>query len=70
MTTIADAILALDVPVSAQNSNCVLDAQWRLRDALKLAAPYRIDGAAPGYVLKAVADLKSWVDHDLSRKSY
>lgn len=67
MTTIAAAIAALEVPASVQNSNVVQDAQWRLRDALKLAAPYKDEDPAPSYVLKAVHGLQSWVQFCLDR---
>lgn len=70
MTTIALATAALNVPASTQNNNCVQDAQWRLRDALKLAASCRDEDVAPSYVLKAVADLQSWVNLELSRKGH
>lgn len=67
MTTIAIARAALEVPASVQNSNVVQDAQWRLRDALRLAAPCRDEDPAPSYVLKAVRDLQSWVQFCLDR---
>jgi hypothetical protein len=69
ITTIATAAATLNVPASTQNNNCVQDAAWRLRDALKLAAHfYKDEDAAPDYVLTAAAGLKSWVDFALSRK--
>lgn len=69
ITTIADVAATLNVPASTANNNCVQDAQWRLRDALKLAAHfYTDDDPAPDYVLTAAAGLKSWVDLALSRK--
>lgn len=67
MTTIAIARAALEVPASVQNNNCVQDGQWRLRDALKLAAPCKDEDPAPSYVLKAVRDLQSWVQFCLDR---
>lgn len=55
----------LKVPAHCANNNCVQDAQWRLRDALKLAASVRVAHTeAPSYVVKAVADLQSWVNMD------
>ena len=56
--TMDEARTALIVPAHKANNNCVQDAQWRLRDALKLAGN-RVD--APTYVAKAVNDLKSWL---------
>lgn len=59
---IATATAALDVPANMRNNNCVMDAQWRLRDALKLAARrHTADADAPTYVVQAVADLRSWL---------
>jgi hypothetical protein len=46
----------------SSNNNCVQDAQWRLRDALKLARQRLSDtDPAPSYVVKAVKDLRSWL---------
>jgi len=60
--TVADAKTALNVPAAVQNNNCVQDAQWRLRAALDLAAPYYADAdPAPDYVLQALAGLESWI---------
>lgn len=49
---------ALTVPAHKANNNCVQDAQWRLRDALKLAGDRDL---APSWVVKAVQDLRSWL---------
>lgn len=62
--TMDEARAALIVPAHKANNNCVQDAQWRLRDAIKLAMTRaaNVDGGmAPSYVVKAVNDLKSWV---------
>lgn len=60
--TLDEATAALTVPANKVNNNCVQDAQWRLRYALKLASASR-EGTdeAPNYVVKAVADLRSWL---------
>jgi hypothetical protein len=62
--TIDEAVKKLNVPVEVQNVNTVQDAQWRLRDALKLASR-RLSGSddAPSYVLEAVRGLDSWINH-------
>lgn len=62
--TLTEATAALTVPASKANNNCVQDAQWRLRDMLKLAKagePGCGGNAAPAYVVKAVNDLRSWL---------
>lgn len=59
--TFAEAHAALNVPAHKANNNCVQDAQWRLRDALKLAARMGSE-TVPSYVARAVTDLQSWVD--------
>ena len=59
--TIAEAITAHDaIPADKRNNNCVQDAQWRLRDAIKLADTIG-HTEAPSYVVKAVHDLRSWL---------
>jgi hypothetical protein len=60
--TLAQAIAALQVPAHKANNNCVQDAQWRLRDAIKLALRGGTEAdKAPSYVVKSVADLRSWL---------
>lgn len=50
-----------EIPADKVNDNCVLDAQWRLRDAIKLAYNlYTPDDAAPSYVIERVKNLRSW----------
>jgi hypothetical protein len=58
--TMHEATTALIVPAHRANDNCVRDAQWRLRDAIKLA---NLAGweKAPSYVVAAVDALKSWL---------
>ena len=62
--TIANARAALVVPPATANNNCVIDGQFRLREALKLASNFYGEAdAAPDYVLRAVSGLESWVRH-------
>ena len=68
--TMNEAAAALKVPAICANNNCVRDAQWRLRESLRVARQLR-DGtdAAPDYVVRSVAALQSWVDHDAQRRA-
>lgn len=60
--TMNEATAALIVPANLANNNCVQDAQWRLRDLLKLASNSRSgEDTAPDYVARSVTSLKSWL---------
>ena len=61
--TLVEALAAHDaIPADKRNNNCVQDAQWRLRDMIKLAERVeRNTEEAPSYVVKAVRDLRSWL---------
>lgn len=60
--TLSEAEATLVVPADKANNNCVQDAQWRLRDVLKLAYRERQPtDEAPSYVVERVNNLKSWL---------